>query len=116
MALLAAADGLARPQTTNPSGYYTIRIAVTAKGVTMSPNHARRGQIGVFLVTNRAQVPRVFTLGKVTLTNRRGMGFAVKLAANEQKRVLLTLDVRGRLAAAIGTVAKTRVVGTFTVT
>ena len=112
----AAADGFARPQTTNPSGYYTIRVGVTDKAVTMNPNHAARGQVGVFLVTNRAKVQRVFTLGKVTLTRHTSLGFAIKLAPNQQKRVLLTLDTRGKLPVAIGTVQKTRVVGAFTVT
>ena len=117
MALLAlAADGLARPQTTNPGGYYTIRVTVSDKTVTMSPNHAHRGQIGVFLVTNRAKVQRVFSLGDVSLTHHRGTGFAMKLAPNQQKRQLLTLDYRGPLPAAVGTVKKTKVVGAFIVT
>jgi hypothetical protein len=111
-----AADGLARSQTTNPGGYFTVRVTVTAKAVTMSPNHARRGQIGVFLVSNHASVPRVFSLGDVSLTHHRGTGFAIKLARNQQKRVLLTLDYRGPLPAAVGTVAKTKVVGAFIVT
>jgi len=89
---------------------------VTNKAVTMSPNHARRGQIGVFLVSNRATIPRVFTLGDVSLTHHRGTGFAVKLAANQRKRILLTLDYRGPLPAAVGTVKKTKVVGAFIVT
>jgi hypothetical protein len=111
-----AADGLARSQTTNPGGYFTVRVVVTDKAVTLKPNHARRGQIGVFLVTNRAKAQRVFSLGDVTLTRHRGTGFAIKLARNQQKRVLLTLDYRGPLPAAVGTVAKTKVVGAFIVT
>jgi len=111
-----AADGLARSQTTNPGGYFTVRVVVTDKAVTMKPNRARRGQIGVFLVTNRAKALRVFSLGDVTLTRHRGTGFAIKLARNQQKRVLLTLDYRGPLPAAVGTVAKTKVVGAFIVT
>lgn len=111
-----AADGLARSQTTNPGGYFTVRVVVTDKTVTLKPNHARRGQIGVFLVTNRAKAQRVFSLGDVTLTRHRGTGFAIKLARNQQKRVLLTLDYRGPLPAAVGTVAKTKVVGAFIVT
>ena len=72
----------------------------------MSPTHARRGQIGVFLVSNHANVARVFTLGDVTLTHHRGTGFAIKLAANQQKRVLLTLEYRGPLPAAVGTASR----------
>ena len=95
-------NGSARPQTTNPGGYFTVRVVVTNSAVTISPNHARRGQIGVFLVSNHATIPRVFTLGDVSLTHHRGTGFAIKLARNQQKRVLLTLDYRGPLPAAIG--------------
>lgn len=116
LVLVAAADALARPQTTNPSGYYTIRVGVTEKAATLSPNHCARGQVGVFLVTNRAKVARVFILGKVTLTTHKSTGFAIKLAPNEQKRVLLMLDFRGKLPVAVGTVKKTTVVGNFTVT
>jgi hypothetical protein len=111
-----AATGLAGSETTNPGGYFTVRVVVTAKAVTMSPNHARRGQIGVFLVSNRAKVARVFSLGDVSLTHHRGTGFAIKLARNQQKRVLLTLDYRGPWPAAVGTVAKTKDVGAFIVT
>ena len=111
-----AASGLAGSQTTNPGGYFTVRVVVTNRAVTMSPNHARRGQIGVFLVSNRATIPRVFTLGDVSLTHHRGTGFAIKLAANQRKRILLTLDYRGPLPAAVGTVKKTKVVGAFIVT
>ena len=114
--LSLAVDGSARPQTTNPGGYFTVRVVVTNNAVTISPNHARRGQIGVFLVANHATIPRVFTLGDVSLTHHRGTGFAVRLARNQQKRVLLTLDYRGPLPAAVGSVSKTKVVGAFIVT
>jgi hypothetical protein len=108
--------GSARPQTTNPGGYFTVRVVVTNKDLSISPNHARRGQIGIFLVTNRATGPRVFTLGDASLTHHRGTGFAIKLARNEQKRVLLTLDYRGPLPAAVGSTSKTKVMGAFIVT
>jgi hypothetical protein len=114
--LTLAMNSSARPQTTNPGGYFTVRVVVTNSAVTISPNHARRGQIGVFLISNRATIPRVFTLGDVSLTHHRGTGFAIKLARNQQKRVLLTLDYRGPLPAAIGTASKTKVVGAFIVT
>jgi len=111
-----AIDGSARPQTTNPGGYFTVRVVVSNTGVTISPNHARRGQIGIFLVSNHATGSRVFTLGDASLTHHRGTGFAIKLARNQQKRVLLTLDYRGPLPAAVGSTSKTKVVGAFIVT
>jgi hypothetical protein len=87
----------------------------------MSPTRARRGQTAIFLLSNRATSPRVFALGDASLTRHRGTGFAVKLARNEQKRVLLYLDYRGPLPSSIGTGGKTKagkpkVVGVFFVT
>jgi hypothetical protein len=111
-----AADGFARPQTTNPGAYLTVRVVVGDKGITMSPTHARRGQTAIFLLFNRATTSRVFALGDVSLTHHRGTGFAVKLGRNEQKRVLLYLTYRGPLPAWLGSVAKTKVVGVFRVT
>jgi len=114
--LVLAADGSARPQTTNPGAYLTVRVIVTNKAITMSPTHARRGQTAIFLLSNRGTTSRVFSLGDVTLTKHRGTGFAVKLARNEQKRVLLYLTYRGPLPAWLGTTAKTKIVGVFRVT
>lgn len=114
--LCLATVGFARPQTTNPGGYFTVRVTITDRAVTITPAHARRGQIGVFLVTNHAKTARVFTLGDVSLTHHRGTGFAIKLARNQRKRVLLTLDYRGPLPAAVGGVGATKVMGAFIVT
>jgi hypothetical protein len=111
-----ATVGSARPQTTNPGGYFTIRVVVTSKGATIRPTHARRGQIGIFLVSNHTSGARVFSLGDVTLTHHRGTGFAIKLAPNQQKRVLLTLDYRGPLPASVVAGGKTKVVGAFIIT
>lgn len=109
-------DGSARPQTTAPGGYLTVRVTITDKGVTMTPNRARRGQTAIFLLSNDATTSRVFSIGDVTLTRHRGTGFAVKLARNQQKRVLMYLDYRGPLPSSIGNAGKTKVVGVFWVT
>jgi hypothetical protein len=90
-------NGYARPQTTNPGGYFTIRVVVTDKGVTLSPTHVRRGQTAIFLLSNLSKSTRVVAVGDVSLTHRAGTGFAVKLARNAQKRVLLYLTYRGPL-------------------
>ncbi|MES1246329.1 MAG: hypothetical protein ABUS54_01495 [Actinomycetota bacterium] len=116
VALGVASAGSARPQTTAPGGYLTVRVTVTDKGVTMTPKRARRGQTAIFILSNHATASRVFTLGDVTLTHHHGTGFAVKLARNASKRVLLYLDYRGPLPSAVGTTAKTKVVGFFFVT
>jgi hypothetical protein len=114
--LALATDGSARPQTTNPGAYLTVRVSITNKGITMSPTHARRGQTAIFLLSNFATASRVFALGDVTLTHHRGTGFAVKLARNGQKRILLYLDYRGPLPAWLTAAGKPKVVGVFRVT
>jgi hypothetical protein len=113
-----AADGSARQHTTAPGGYLTVRVTITDKAVKMTPTRARRGQTAIFLLSNYAKAARVFALGDASLTHHRGTGFAVKLARNEQKRVLLYLDYRGPLPSSIGAAGKARgkVVGVFFVT
>ena len=111
-----ASDGSARPQTTAPGGYLTVRVTITDKGVTMTPSRARRGQTAIFLLSNDSTSSRVFAIGDATLTRHRGTGFAVKLARNQQKRVLMYLDYRGPLPSSVGNAGKTKVVGVFWVT
>jgi len=111
-----ATNGSARPQTTAPGGYLTVRVTITDTGVTMTPKRARRGQTAIFILSNDSASSRVFSVGDVTLTRHRGTGFAVKLAGNQQKRVLLYLDYRGPLPSSLGKAGKTKVVGVFWVT
>src|SRR5215470_9051098 len=92
--LASASSGSARPNTTNPGAYLTVRVVITDKGITMAPRRAPRGSTAIFLVSNLAKSPRVFSLGDVSLTHHRGTGFAVKVAQNGQKRVLVYLDYR----------------------
>jgi len=111
-----APKGSARPQTTNPGGYVTVRVSVTDTSVTMSPTHVRRGQTAIFLLSNHATASRVIAVGDASLTHRRGTGFAVKLARNGQKRVLLYLTYRGPLPLTITGAGKSKVEGVFYVT
>jgi hypothetical protein len=110
------ANGSARPQTTNPGGYMTVRVIVTDRGVTVSPTHAVRGSTAIFLLSNVSKSPRVLAVGDASLTHRRGTGFAVKLAKNERKRILLYLTYRGLLPVSIGGAGKGKVQGVFRVT
>jgi hypothetical protein len=94
----------------------TVRVVVTNKAVTMSPTHVRRGSTAIFLLSNHASTSRVLAIGDASLTHRRGTGFAVKLAGNAQKRVLLYLTYRGPLPLSITNAGKSKVVGVFVVT
>jgi hypothetical protein len=113
--LASASAGSARPQTTNPGAYLTVRVVITDKGITMVPRRAPRGSTAIFLVSNLSETPGVFALGDVSLTHHRGTGFAVKLARNQQKRVLVYLDYRGPLPSSINRTGKPKVVGVFRV-
>jgi hypothetical protein len=109
----------ARPETTQPGVYVTVRVVVVSdKVVTLSPTHLRRGATAIFLLSNLTKSSRVLAVGDASLTRRtRGTGFAVKLAANGQKRVLLYLTYRGPLPLTITPVAgKAKVQGVFYVT
>jgi hypothetical protein len=94
----------------------TVRVVVTDKGVTVSPAHAVRGSTAIFLLTNLATTSRVLAVGDASLTHRRGTGFAVKLARNERKRVLLYLTYRGLLPVSVGDAGKAKVQSVFRVT
>jgi hypothetical protein len=94
----------------------TVRVIVTDRGVTVSPTHAVRGSTAIFLLSNVSKSPRVLAVGDASLTHRRGTGFAVKLAKNERKRILLYLTYRGLLPVSIGGAGKGKVQGVFRVT
>ena len=113
--LALAASGSARPQTTNPGAYLTVRLTVTNKGITMSTTRGRRGSTAIFLLANQSTSSRVLAVGDASLTHRRGTGFAVKLAKNERKRVLLYLTYRGPLPVSVGDAGKAKVLGVFRV-
>ena len=116
MASLAlVSSGSARPETTNPGAYLTVRVTVTNKGVTMSATRGRRGSTAIFLLSNQATSSRVLAVGDASLTHRRGTGFAVKLAKNERRRVLLYLTYRGPLPVTVGDAGKAKLLGVFRV-
>ena len=110
-----AADGSARPQTTNPTGYFTVHVKLTNKGVTMIPSHAPRGQTGIFLVSNLTSGSRVFSLGTKAL-HKRGTGFVITVGPNSQKRLLRYLDYRGRLPVTVTSAGKVKAKTVFVVT
>jgi hypothetical protein len=113
-----AATASARPTTTQPGGYLTVRVVITDQGVTLSPKRVRRGSTAIFLLSNLSKTTRVLALGDASLTRKtKGTGFAVKLAQNGQKRILLYLTYRGPLPLAIApTAGKSKVVSVFFVT
>lgn len=114
--LTLAPIGSAGTKTTSPGGYLTVRATVTDQGIKMSASRAPRGSTAIFLLTNTSSKDRVFALGDASLKHLRGTGFAVKLAKNERKRVLLYLTYRGPLPLSLGDTSSQKVLGTFFVT
>ena len=92
----------AHTDTTNPSGYVTVRVTLTDQGMTMRPARAPRGSTAIFLLKNESKSSQVFAVGDASLSHRRGTGFAVKLGKDERKRVLLYLTYRGPLPTKVG--------------
>jgi hypothetical protein len=113
--VLLVPGGSARPETTNPGAYLTVRLTVTNKGIQMSTTRGRRGSTAIFLLSNQATNSRVLAVGDASLTHRRGTGFAIKLAKNERRRVLLYLTYRGPLPVSVGDAGKAKVLGVFRV-
>ena len=62
MALLPS-SGLAARSTTAPGYNYTIKVTITANGVTLSSSDAKRGWLLHFLVTNKTSTPHTFSVG-----------------------------------------------------
>lgn len=112
-------NGFARPETTQPGVYVTVRAVVVAGNkVTLSPTRLRRGTTAIFLLSNLTNTARVLAVGDASLKHRtKGTGFVVKLPRNGQKRVLLYLTYRGPLPLSIAPAGgKSKVVNVFYVT
>jgi hypothetical protein len=108
-------NGSASPKTTQPGGYLTVRVVITDKKVTLVPARVRRGTTAIFLLSNLSKTARVLAVGDASLGHRsKGTGFAVKLARNGQKRVLLYLTYRGPLPLSVTPViGKSKVANVF---
>jgi hypothetical protein len=81
----------------------------------MSATRGRRGSTAIFLLSNQSKASRVLAVGDASLTHVRGTGFAVKLAKNERRRVLLYLTYRGPLPVTVGADGKAKLLGVFRV-
>jgi hypothetical protein len=94
-AVAPAAD--ARPLTTAPNIYITVKVTLTDARIVLSRHSAPRGTDVRFVVTNVGTEPHTFTLG--TLNRGAGLqtGFARVFRPREHEVLLLFLDYRGVL-------------------
>lgn len=109
-------NAAAKTKTTNPGGYVTVRVVVSDEGVKMQPSRAPRGTTAIFLLSNKTDKDRVFSIGDASLKHRRGTGFAIKLKKSEKKRVLVYLTYRGPFPSSVGDEKKSKVIDVFWVT
>jgi hypothetical protein len=119
LALVAAAQSPAQPQTTAPPPVVTVKVTLSDTAIRVSPRRAQRGTFGRFILLNTGSKTHGFALGA---GGRHGVGkqtgFTKTLKAGQQTILLLFLDYRGVIPYA-GTLpadrTKPRMKGTFTI-
>ena len=116
-ALVVAAPGFARPQTTNAPAILSIKVTITDKSITVKPKAAPRGTNAIFILTNRGTKTQKWILGSATRGAGKTIGFASVLRPDQQKNVVMYLDYRGSLPYSTSQVSGSHTVlrGTFTI-
>ncbi len=117
IALAIAAPVLARSRTTNAPAIMTVKVTLTDRNASLTPNHAARGSTVTFILTNRGKKRHTFVFGGAK--RRVGtQGFSRTLAPNGQSTVVMYLDFRGVLKYVLGVPKSTTAVahGAFRVT
>lgn len=99
--LAVASPALARVRTTNAPAILTVKVTLTDRSISMTPNHAARGSTVTFILTNKGKKRHTLVFGA---TKRRvgTQGFARTLAPNGQSRVVMYLNFRGVLKYQVG--------------
>ena len=98
VALVPAAQGSARPQTTAPPPVVNIKVTITDTRIGVTPKGAQRGDYARFILVNVGKKPHTFTLGATKRGTGVQTGFSKSLKPNEQKTLLLFLDYRGQVS------------------
>jgi hypothetical protein len=116
-ALVVAAPGFARPQTTNAPAILSIKVTITDKSITVKPKAAPRGTNAIFILTNRGTKTQKWILGSTARGAGKTIGFASVLRPDQQKNVVMYLDYRGALPYSTSQVSGSHTVlrGTFTI-
>ena len=96
-ALAALAVAGPAGSTTNAPAIFTVKVTITDKGISMTPNHAVRGSTCTFILTNRGKKTHTFVIGDVTRGTGKGQGFQQVLRPNGQYTKVMFLDYRGKM-------------------
>ena len=97
--LLPAAQGAARPTTTEPTEIVDFNVALRDSGITVTPNVGLRGTAGRFVVRNFGKKAHTFTVGndKVVVLHKAGLSTGLMRPKSRAKILLLFFDYRGKL-------------------
>jgi hypothetical protein len=98
-ALMPAAQGAARPTTTEPTEIVDFNVTLRDSGITVSPKVGLRGTAGRFIVRNFGKKAHTFTVGndKVVVLHKAGLSTGVIRPGSRIRILLLFLDYRGKL-------------------
>ena len=118
--LLPAAQGAARPMTTEPTEITDHEVALRDSGITVTPKVGLRGTAGRFIVRNFGKKPHTFTVGndKVVVLHKAGLSTGLMRPGSRARILLLFFDYRGKLAyrsIAPGDLRNPRMRGFFTI-
>ena len=113
LALAIAGPSFARPETTNPGTYETVKVTLSEKATTLRPNYSARGVTAVFIITNRGTKTHTWIMGDTERGPGKTIGFSRTLKPGQQKTVVLFLDYRGRLPYFTPVAALKTLKGTF---
>ena len=94
--------------TTNAPAIFTVKVTITDKGISMTPNHAARGSTCTFILTNRGKKAHTFVIGNV-----KSLGFKQLLRPNGQYTKVMFLDYRGVMRVFLRTRTIVTARGTF---
>jgi hypothetical protein len=97
IALVPAAQGLARPETTATPPIVTIKVMITVSKIAMTPRRAQRGVMARFILINAGKKPHTFKLGHERRGTATQTGFTQALKPSQQHVLIYYLDFRGRL-------------------
>jgi hypothetical protein len=97
VALLVAAPVQSAPRTTNQPAIFTVKVTITDRAIVMHPNHAARGSMVTFIMTNRGKKAHTFVIGDVKRGAGYGQGFQQALRPDQQFTKVMYLDYRGSM-------------------
>ena len=118
--LVPAAQGTARPLTTEPTEIIDYNVALRDSGITVTPKTGDRGTAGRFIVRNFGKKAHTFTVGndKVVVLHKAGLSTGLMRPKSRAKILLLFFDYRGQLqyrSIAPGDRSNPRMRGFFTI-